>query len=153
MNDLFAPSRRKCPTCGKVFVFACREDEWGVGYGTLLMCSYSCMRAYERKLQGYKKPPLNDTCENRSERDKKVLALFREGVSKMAISRITGVADGTVRNILRRYGIDGREMRAERNREIIRLRSEGKTIREISDIMGISESAIDKVLYKKRVTA
>lgn len=153
MNDLFAPSRRTCPVCKKVFTFACREDEWGFGYGTILMCSYHCMRAYERKLQGYKKPPRDDTCENRTERDKKIIKLFREGVTRSAIARIVGVAEGTVRNVLTRNGISPREMLEERNAEIRRLRNEGRTLTEISDIIGISRSAVDKVLYCKKVTA
>ena len=38
-----------CPACGRRFAFSCRPDEWGYAYDKQLTCTYSCMRAMERK--------------------------------------------------------------------------------------------------------
>jgi len=44
--------------------------------------------------------------ENRSDRDRRILDLYRQGMKKRPIARELGISDGTVRNVLDRLGID-----------------------------------------------
>ena len=43
----FDKKRYICPACGKEFLVACRDDEWGFAYDRRLTCSYHCMREME----------------------------------------------------------------------------------------------------------
>ena len=45
----------KCPLCEKMFYIPIFCQKWTYRKGSKLFCSYSCMRAYERKLEEAKK--------------------------------------------------------------------------------------------------
>jgi DNA-binding NarL/FixJ family response regulator len=149
MNDLFAGSTRKCPTCGKSFSFTCREDEWGYAYENRLMCSYSCMRAWERRMGGYKYLPIGMSCEERNERNRRIVQLFESGKSKSYIAREMDVSHDTVCSVLQMHGLTTKAIRARRDARIMELYRRGAQISAIGNELGISYTTVAHVIQRK----
>ncbi len=42
---------RKCPMCGKRFRLNCPEEDWGYYSHSRCLCSYRCMRDWERSFE------------------------------------------------------------------------------------------------------
>ena len=153
--NVFEGATRKCPACGKRFSFVCTEDEWGYAYGNRLMCSYHCMRAWEKGLRGYKRPPIGMSTDDRSARDKRVCEMFRNGISKNQIAIELGIGHCTVSDVLRRNNLTCDGIRETRDALILAKRRAGMKLTEISAALGISYGTVAHVIQrsKKEATA
>ncbi len=43
------PFERKCPECGKMFAGVCALDEWTYKDGSVVLCSWGCVRRREKR--------------------------------------------------------------------------------------------------------
>ncbi len=80
----------------------------------------------------------------KEDRDKKILALAKQGLKQPAIASELGITRQTVAAVLRREGFDRRQ-------EVLSLFDSGKTVPEISELCGLCPSTIQKIRKSKNV--
>lgn len=153
MNELINGSERQCPVCGKRYLITCRFDEWGYGYGKRLMCSYHCMREYQRRKEGYGSTPSAMSAADAKKREREIIDLYTAGLSRCEVAARVMASPVTVDEVLKRYGVTLAAVKETRNAEIRRMRDEGMTIRDIADKLCIHEHTVRKALTPRTVTA
>lgn len=155
MNELINGSERQCPVCGKRYLITCRFDEWGFGYGRTLLCSYHCMRDFERRRENMRKRliGMNEAALeiNRQERDREIVRRYKAGMTMNAISVYLGCGHETVRTVLRRNGVTFDSVRSARDAAIIDMHKAGLSARKIATELGISDRTVQNVLRREEI--
>lgn len=70
----------KCKKCGKTFMIGSQPD-WAYKRNTILFCSYSCMRAYDKELEQKRaRAKLKREKERLIKRNAKTRTIYKRGL-------------------------------------------------------------------------
>ncbi|MFC6602076.1 hypothetical protein ACFQDF_11635 [Ectobacillus funiculus] len=89
-----------------------------------------------------------------SERDKRILELYKSGLNTMQIEKELGIRNNTIGRVLKRHNIkpQGRQLTPEQLDEIKALHLLGWHTVEIANKLDISDSAVGRNLNRMGVT-
>ena len=118
---------KKCPMCGELFRQQCSDQAWGYAYDGILVCSYHCMRAMEKR----EKAKEEAAEQKRAEDEKQYRKDYRMGMRR---GRLVGVNPRI----------------QARNEEIYRRYTEGETYTELMAAYGLKYSTIKNVIHKEK---
>lgn len=118
---------KKCPMCGELFHQQCSDQAWGYAYDGILVCSYHCMRAMEKR----EKAKEDEAEKKRAEDAKQYRKEFRQGMRRG-----------------RTAGVNPRIQ--ARNEEIYRRYTEGETYTQLMAAYGLKFNTLKNVIHKEK---
>lgn len=94
-----------CPVCGIKFVRTCSVQAWGYAYDNTLVCSYKCMREFERRDREQEEKAVKGTRQERLQLTSMIASLYREGMDVYDIAGQLNKSTSTIYNALKRSGV------------------------------------------------